>query len=237
MHQISIYNGSGVSQHLLCHTLHTCQKLWPDAQVTRITAKSILQKNGLTFTDLLIFPGGADIPYKNSLNGKGNENIRTFIESGKIVLGICAGSYYLSDEVQFALGTSIAVHEKRELKFFSGIARGPHIPPFDYQSLNGVKAVTVYCKGHKPLSLYYNGGGSFLNASTYPNTKVIATYDDQGQNAAIIECQVGKGKAILSALHIEYDPIDMPHPDLKPINRKLKMDDEGRLALFRSLLS
>ncbi len=236
MSLLKLYNDTGVSTGSLHHTIHTCEQLWPRARIKTIAAAAIIQANELDATEVLVFPGGADIPYRKALNGIGNDNIRAFIESGKTVLGICAGSYYLSGEVQFALGTSIEVHEKRELKFFSGIARGPHISPFDYQSLTGVKAVAVHRKGLEPLRLYYHGGGCFLNASKAHNTRVIATYDAEGKDAAIIECKVGKGKAILSALHVEYDPM-LGHSDLKSINNQLRLEDGRRRALFQSLLS
>ncbi len=49
-----------------------------------------------------------------------------------------------------------------------------------------------------------NGGGFFENAEQYPNTKVVATYEND--LPAFILINYGKGKYLLSGVHFEYDP-------------------------------
>ena len=56
--------------------------------------------------------------------------------------------------------------------------------------------------------------------------------------AAIIECKVGLGKAILSGVHFEYDPkfLDPNDTYLIPIIENMKSQNENRLELVRALL-
>ena len=76
-------------------------------------------------TDLIIIPGGRDVPYHNHLQGEPNQRIRRFVENGSSYLGICAGGYYGSQEVVFEEGGELEVIDKRELAFFPGRAVGP----------------------------------------------------------------------------------------------------------------
>jgi len=56
--------------------------------------------------------------------------------------------------------------------------------------------------------------------------------------AAIVECKVGKGTAILLGVHPEYDHnlMDSKNPDSVNVIAALKEDDSGRVQLLRSLL-
>ena len=161
---------------------------------------------------MFVLPGGADIPYTKWLNGKGNEKIRTYVEKGGSFLGICAGSYYAGNFVEFALGTPLEVKGVRELAFFPGTVKGPILAPYDYETSSGVRAAKISWKGGAPFKtnstfvVYYNGGGYFAEAAREEHTKILASYSLGNDFPAIIEIQVGKGKAILSGVHFEYDP-------------------------------
>lgn len=52
--------------------------------------------------NLLCIPGGQDIPYSFELSGEGNRQIRKFVENGGRFLGICAGAYFASGEIDFS---------------------------------------------------------------------------------------------------------------------------------------
>ncbi len=54
-------------------------------------------------------------------------------------------------------------------------------------------------------SAYYNGGCIFVEAEKYDGVSIIARYADiEGQPAAIVKCEVGAGKAILTGVHPEH---------------------------------
>ena len=44
----------------------------------------------------IVFPGGADSPYQEKLQGEGNRVIRQFVEEGGWYLGFCAGLQRIS---------------------------------------------------------------------------------------------------------------------------------------------
>lgn len=73
-------------------------------------------------TALIIFPGGRDIPYCQSLNGSANAAISSWIRHrGGKYLGFCAGGYYGSKRCEFEIGDKfLEVTGNRELAFFPG---------------------------------------------------------------------------------------------------------------------
>lgn len=152
-------------------------------------------------TDLVIMPGGRDIPYDRHLKGEANKRLRTFVENGGAYFGICAGGYYGSSEVVFEEGGELEVIEKRELAFFPGRAIGPVFGKgqFAYNSKQGACEPKLKWQGGT-TSTFFNGGCYFEGAEKHAD--VIATYE--GINLpAIISCKVGKGRAILSGVHPE----------------------------------
>lgn len=191
-------------------------------------------------------PGGADIPYCQSLNGKGNQQIQTFVQKGGAYLGLCAGAYYGSKTVEFAVGTPLEVVENRELAFFPDIAEGPTLAPYDYQSNAGAAVAHLQWKGphssfskNQVFTSYYNGGCHFVNADTLPHVTILANYLTTSlPKAAIIEITVGKGCVILSGVHFEYavELLDALDPYLLPIKKELTLKNQDRLALMAHLL-
>lgn len=152
-------------------------------------------------TDLIIIPGGRDVPYHESLRGEPNKRIRAFVENGGSYLGICAGGYYASKQVIFEEGGELEVIADRELAFFSGRAIGPAYGKnlFRYDSQEGARIAKVKWEGEE-IPVYFNGGCYFEGVAS----EVIATYADiEGNPAAIISCKVGKGLAVLSGVHPE----------------------------------
>lgn len=89
-------------------------------------------------------------------------------------------------------------------------------------------------------SIYFNGGCAFIDAEMYRNTQVLARYRDLPDSpAAIVECSVGKGKAILSGVHPEYSYhyIDQIPTIPKKVLNTLKGAESDRQTLFMSLLN
>jgi glutamine amidotransferase-like uncharacterized protein len=243
-HVVYIYAGPGVSKSSLAQIKNTLNFiLQPNYQILEIFPEQILHDDWETHTALLIIPGGADIPYARALDGIGNQKIRSYVENGGSFLGICAGGYYGGEFVEFAINTDLEVQGKRELGFFPGIVRGPVLAPYDYQSESGARAAQIRWTNqgfpkNTVFSVYFNGGGYFVDATEKKLVSVLASYDIEEEFAAIVECQVGSGKAILSGVHFEYDPdiLDSTNDYLIPIIATLKNDNKNRIELVRHLL-
>lgn len=197
-------------------------------------------------TLLLVFPGGRDVPYHTFLQGKGNAKIAAFVEKGGAYLGLCAGAYYGSAAVEFEKGNLLEVCASRELAFFPGVAIGPAYGPniFCYGSEKGSRAALIKWEGPELTSreyvLYFNGGCYFSEAEKYTNTKVLARYSDlYEQPAAIVQCRVGKGKALLCGVHPEYDftALNPRDPYSHPVAKALKDEEQHRQAFWRFLVT
>ena len=232
---VLVYAGPGVSRHGLEQTLYTMKCISGDRyKIGVITPEQLIQDPWEEETAVLIIPGGADIPYTRALNGLGNKKIRAFVEAGGSFFGICAGSYYAGSTVEFAAGTSMEIIGQRELGFFPGTVRGPILAPYDYFSAKGARAANIVADGESYV-VYYNGGGYFVNADQKENTEVIATYESG--EAAIVACRVGRGVAVLSAVHCEYASDQLPVDDSKSLKPDLEKSDCERLRLICSLFS
>ena len=160
---------------------------------------------------ILVMPGGADLPYCQQLNGVGNENIRQFISSGNIYIGICAGGYYGARNIEFTGQSykngskkSYEINGARELALFSGMAIGS-IASFTngqlYDETVKSKAMVTlnYANGQQD-KVYYHGGAYFVGDKDV-DFKVVATYSD-GKNA-VVSGNFGKGQYLLSGVHFE----------------------------------
>ena len=209
MRSIWIYNGCGVSADSLKHTLHMFS-LHTKIPTQLVTVDEVFFSNWDECA-LFVMPGGRDLPYVRSLKGKGIDNIKKYVEEGGSYLGICAGAYFAGSKVNFDEGGPLEIIGKRELAFYPGTVKGPTLKPFDYYSLKGAMATPL--KWKEPVTVFFNGGGHFEEGEGNP----IAYYPDGRE--AVIECQVKKGKAILSSVHFEYFPelMDEQNPYLKEI--------------------
>ena len=212
--QAVIYVGEGVDIPLMKQIISQMA-----TKPKKVGRHFFLSPNWEANTDLVIIPGGRDIPYDRHLRGEANDRIRRFVENGGSYLGICAGGYYGSAMVIFEEGGELEVLEKRELAFFPGRAIGPVFGKgvFAYNSKKGACEALLNWKGGK-CSAFFNGGCYFEDAHKY--AEVIATYADLDL-PAIISCKVGKGRAILSGVHPEC-----------PVR-----DDHERSLLWKDLLN
>lgn len=168
-------------------------------------------RDGILDTALLfVMPGGADLYYCEKLNGAGNAAIRTWVEGGGTYLGICAGAYYACARLQWAQGEH-EISGNRELGFFSGTATGPVYSLIENSDITHswlaapalqwndgtTRLETIVCYEAGPV--FSEGGAT-----------VLARYTGlSGAPPAIIECSVGKGRAILSSPHLERTPAMM----------------------------
>lgn len=242
---IYIYAGAGTSRSCLKYTKNAIAPFLETSQcIQYICAKRIVHDYWEKETALLIIPGGADIPYTEALNGVGNQKIKNYVKKGGSFLGICAGGYYAGTVVDFAKATQLEVQAQRELGFFPGTIKGPVLAPYNYHNESGARAAKI--RWHDPagfplkssFTLYYNGGGYFVDAHKKPDVSILAYYAMPKKCAALVECRIGKGKAILSGVHFEHDPfhLDQNNEFLKPLIPYLIKKNHQRQQLIAHLL-
>ncbi len=210
---ILIYTGPGTEPdafnalkrmfRLAIPTHHTIISVDSDELITRLQNHQC---------DLLVMPGGRDLPYCKALSGEPNRLIRKFVQEGGKYLGICAGAYYGSREVLFELNGPLEVQGSRELCFFPGPAIGPAygLGLFEYDSLAGARPAKISWKGGE-TSIFYNGGCYFHNAHHFSEyVEILGRYNDiPEQPAAIVGCRFGKGKALLCGVHPEVHSLNI----------------------------
>lgn len=247
LQKILIYQDEGTSLSSVESIILSLQQENLDKQYTlhTIDRNFLKVKTWQLDTRLLIFPGGRDLPYCNALQGEANQKIIDFVQSGGKFLGICAGAYYGSREVKFEIEGPLEVVGKRELQFFPGTAYGPAygLRKFCYENDSGAQIATLNLQLKNSLSIslaaYFNGGCFFVEAKNYKNISTICTYTDiEGTPSAIIQCRVGKGKAILSGVHPEYSGYHLKshlYFDNKQLDL-LKNIESKRRYLFQNLM-
>lgn len=237
---IYIYNDEGVSAESFAQTFATFDELFADKyRINAINAKQIKLNQWQENAALFVMPGGADVPYMCKLNGLGNQKIKQFVKNGGAYLGICAGAYYGSSYVEFDKGGALEVIGDRELRFFTGKTIGPVFGPYDYKTQMGSRAANISTVfPHIPhTSTYYNGGGFFEHAETFPHTSILAYY--QNKLPAIILMSYDKGQIVLSGVHIEYNPykLDLEDKYLRYIIPLLIAENTSRKQLFLQILA
>jgi glutamine amidotransferase-like uncharacterized protein len=160
---------------------------------------------------MFVMPGGADLFFCEKLNGKGNDAIRSYVEQGGTYFGICAGAYYACSRIEWAEDDTInSICGERELNFFKGTARGPL-----YQLLENGDITKSWDNiarldtARGPRVAFYNAGPVFIaDKDSYHDT--LASYASiEGTPAALVDIEVGQGRAVLSSCHIEYTPVTL----------------------------
>lgn len=241
--EILVYAGPGAGPNSLANTVGMLQNFVGDKYVVKtITPEEVIQGDWVSNTALFVMPGGADRPYLEKLRGQGNQHLKNYVQNGGKYLGICAGAYYAADRIEFAKDDpALEVIGDRELKFYPGLVEGPTYKGFDHRDVKntaGMRAATIHMQ-NKNLTLFYNGGGHFVDADNFSNVTVLARYGDEqpyrnDRPAAIIECNVGKGKAILSGPHFEWDAksLDKLNLELTEMKKKLALQENSRQELI-----
>lgn len=251
---VLVYSGPGTSQLAISQTISTLSSLLlPYFTVTALPLAALLSSPWPMTCALFVMPGGRDIPYHNALSGAGNERIRGYVEGGGSYLGFCAGGYYATDEVRFAIGDEkMQVLGKRDLKFFEGSCEGPVYEGFEYGSEKGARAVELEVDGSimgkgeisKASFIYYNGGGHFVfptstSSARISKSSVLARYASiDSKSIAAVLSTVGKGRSLLFGVHPEYsllsEPLKTITSYLQPAERKAA--EEERLTFMRAAL-
>jgi biotin---protein ligase len=241
---VLLYNGPGVSsmQDLLLKTLR--QHLSHRYDIILVDEIQLNHEPWEDTCALIVIPGGADLPYLKSLAPLGTSKIAAFVSNGGSYMGICAGAYFGCSRIEFEVGKPNEVVGSRPLGF-NGVAIGSVSPNFTYNSELGASVMDLKLKDGRSTRLYVNGGPYFEGEGH----DVIARYADTDK-PAIIECNYGKGKAILSGPHLEVDHVYLrdaslqlkkDHPDqsahLGQIIPKVEASDKVRVELWQTVLT
>ena len=233
------------------------QQLPPALYEMRAVMADDIRHDATLFDDAVVFvmPGGADLPFCAALNGAPNARIRQFVEGGGVYWGICAGAYYACREIAFHAGTEGAICGPRELRFVDAVGVGslPQVTggiAYDATPRSAAAAAirTTGSLTGAPLRLYahYQGGCLFdLADPADRDVQVLAVYEEIADAPpAIINSHVGRGKAILTGVHLEMSERECMnalcgHTDMSAhthVCHKLAETEEARLKVFRRLL-
>ncbi|KAF5826687.1 biotin-protein ligase [Dunaliella salina] len=161
--RVCVYHGPGAGMRSALSAQESLKReLREEVEVCFLSSTELLSGSISPRTcALLVFPGGADLPYCRELNGKGNQIIRDYVSRGGSYLGLCAGAYYACSRVEFEAGDPVLeVLGERELGFFPGTAVGSAYKGFDYTSEAGAKAAPV-----RFISSYHHQQGNMLRAA------------------------------------------------------------------------
>lgn len=241
MRTILVYCDEGVGLPSFKQTIAALKEVLNPSSfhVKSIDRQALLQECWEEQASLFVLPGGRDVPYHEALKGEANAKIAAFVAQGGAYLGLCAGAYYGAKAIEFEKGYPLEICGARELGFFPGKAVGPAYGSqlFCYQSEKGARAAPIDWVGFDPLMLYYNGGCYFEEAEAHPFVTVIARYADINK-AAVIECKVGQGKALLSGVHPEYaaNRFNSTDPYLKALVPLLQSKEEARKRFWKALV-
>lgn len=253
--------GNGSTVESVRHCLFTLRRLLAsNYAVIPVTGDMLIKEPWTATCAAVVFPGGADQGYCNTLNGEGNRRIRQFVERGGLYIGFCAGGYYGSKRCEFEVGNKLLeVVGDRELAFYPGVARGCAFSGFVYHSERGARAAelkvdkTTLSTGSVPnlFKSYYNGGGVFVDAQKYRDqgVEVLASYTEpvavdagEGAAAAIVYCKIGEGAALLTGPHPEFvflgkpaDDWSLTKPRFAPANLEPKPGVPGFSDVIKAL--
>ncbi len=195
------------------------------ARAEQISADELLAGGWERQCRVLVFPGGADLPWCRDLNGAGVARIRQFVSNGGTYFGVCAGAYFGSAELSFTADDGSQIAGRRELGFFPGRAVGPLrelASSFDPDDRATGALIPISLQpAEVTLRAFYWGGPEFVvETGLGPSSggwRVLARYPT-GKIAAV-RCGHGEGRAVLCGVHPEMAP------------------DPDRLELLRHLLA
>ena len=211
--------------------------------VERTTAPQLLNGDWRQSTNLIVMPGGRDLPYVEALAGNGNQMVKEFVSSGGAYLGLCAGGYYGSSEVEFEKDDPVMnVCGARELAFFSGKARGTLLPGFQYENHEGAHPVLIRTSGpivpSIDINVYYNGGCEFV-PSPGSSYSVIASYQDVDScvtGHAVVGCSYGNGRVVLTGVHLEVDVATVTDLGLTRLISPIEQTEPSRKMIFEAII-
>jgi len=174
---------------------------------------------------LIFFPGGWAGGYNEYINETGYQNIRDFLAEGGAYIGMCAGSFFVSDIVHWRENTGTNTPQEvydYPLDIWPGISDGAILDfqPWDSSLqtgctfLPGARMVdlkvdrSLMPESNPVVNVLYYGGPIYRPPNgKWTNEEIIARYDMDGfsgdEEPAMIIFPYGNGRVFLSAVHPE----------------------------------
>lgn len=243
MKEVLVYSDDGVDPFGLSQTLSSLKASLDLScfHISTINANELQKRLCSKTCSLLVMPGGRDLPYLEKIGPSGMGLIKSYVEDGGSYLGICAGAYFASGYIEFEKDGPLEVVGERFLKFILGKAVGPALDKgsFRYETPLGARAAHISWK-ETSLSTYYNGGCYFSLSEEDKEVEVLSRYLSlEDTPPSIIGCKVGKGRAILSGVHFEFNPSSLSARSgpLQKIIAEMERYETKRLELISSVLS
>ncbi|MEE4276818.1 MAG: BPL-N domain-containing protein [Thermoleophilia bacterium] len=151
--------------------------------------------------DVVVFPGGYCWGYETALGAKGGLEVKSFCRAGGGVMGICAGSYYLSETIDYYGETFLY------LSLFEGVAVGEldDIAQYPHAALTPTYTSDPVIGDLGAMQVYY-AGGPFFTQLEASNASVVTTYAYDGTYAGapdVIRFTYGQGHVLLTGTHPE----------------------------------
>ena len=200
--QIAVYNGPGAWAEGIQSFEKFCDwKGITHEQVTPIDVNTIVLKD---YYQGIFMPGGDAYYYKLSIDSAGLQHIRDLVSGGGFYMGMCAGSYFACDSIEWEGG----IYDY-QLELFNGFARGAidAIAPWpDYVmteiTMNMNNPINVYSSGHETI-LYY--GGPYYEPKASQSMDTLGTWDAWYNLPAMINFTYGNGRVFFSGPHPETE--------------------------------
>ncbi|HEY2735281.1 MAG TPA: BPL-N domain-containing protein [Polyangiales bacterium] len=179
------------------------------ARIRRIFASEICASDAWhEGTRFVAMPGGADAPYAERLNGRGNASILRYLHAGGGFFGVCAGAYYACARISFEPSTLGAITGSRELALFRGTAFGSlHdlAAPYSLDHLHCAEVARVYAPNDASVlrALYWGGPELVPDLGTRYRPLLHYVRGDGRPSLAAVCVEVGRGRAVLTGVHAE----------------------------------
>ena len=214
-------------------------------------AAGIIHGNELNDEVLAFFmPGGAGTPYRHKLQVLGNDKIREYVQNGGIYYGICAGAYYACRKTEFEADIpELKKVTECGLNLLEGRAIGTlykelGIRPYDKNAASSAAVELIWNDNSKYTAHYH--GGPYFESFNLDENEVLARYNLEGKQPAVIGRRYGKGKVILSGVHFEDKgemlqksiyALKIDSKQAKKIAEKLAQAETSRQALFNRIMA
>ncbi len=220
--------------------------------IETVSADAIIHQNALSSNVVAFFmPGGSADYYHLKLGASGKQFIRSYVESGGIYYGICAGAYFAAKKAVFEPQIShLRKINDYGLNLIDAIAIGTlqkelNIKPYEPTAAATAVVLLQDRINSNSYAAYYHGGPWFVKKAQSKGS-VIANYrlPDKSLPAVIVE-PIGKGLVIVSGVHYETTATALKkclverkadYPIARKIVSELDRVEPLRRALFQKII-
>lgn len=253
--RVLVFAEHGADHRTLCERLReTFARAAAPVDVVPVTAAQMREPGMLDGPDTIGFflPGASDANYDNKMGADNIDRLRRFVADGGRFMGICAGAYYACETIEWFKGEPARFKTKKpRIDFFNYLAHGPIRALLDGQTdlgnaLSHAAAADIrFDDGGmmRGATVMYWGGPELSGPSP---GQVIARFNTlAGKPPAIVMRDIGKGRALISAVHPEirgadfgaavygHDPV---HARARAIAHKVAADEAARGILWDGLM-